>query len=184
MRDKINNEYFEWLFDLVCKDRYSKQVSYRNLLVRLHNTDFRYVITMDRNRGEDGISLRHRFILFNGYEDTYDSVMRCLDGPCSVLEMMIALGIRCEEDVMDDARYGNRSGQWFWGMIRNLGLGSMTDDRFNERIVDDIIDRFLDRNYDPDGKGGLFHIRDCDRDLRKVEIWHQLMWYLDTIMCD
>ena len=184
MRNKINNEYFEWLFDLVCKDRYSKRGSYRNLLVRLHNTDFRYKILMDRNRGEDGISLRHRFILFNGYEDSYDSVMRYLDGPCSVLEMMIALGIRCEEDVMDDTRYGNRSGQWFWGMIRNLGLSSMTDDKFNERVVDDIVDRFLDRDYEPDGRGGLFRIRNCDRDLRKVEIWHQLMWYLDTIVCD
>lgn len=184
MRDKINDEYFDWLFDLVCKKRFSKQVSYRKLLVRLHNTDFRYVMTRDRNRFEDGVSLRHRFILHHDYEDAYELIMESLDGPCSVLEMMIALGIRCEEDIMDDTRYENRAGQWFWGMITNLGLNSMTDARFDERFVDDVVERFLDRNYAPDGKGGLFRIRNCDEDLRKVEIWYQLLWYLDTIVCD
>lgn len=184
MRDKINNEYFEWLFDLACKNRYSKRESYRNLLVRLHNTDFRYIIPKDENRAEDGISLRHRFILLNGYEDSYDRIMRYLDGPCSVFEMMVALCIRCEEDIMDDTRYGNRVGQWFWGMITNLGLSLMKDDKFDERFVDNVIERFLNREYDPDGKGGLFRIRNCNRDLRDVEIWCQLSWYLDTIVCD
>ena len=33
---------------------------------------------------------------------------------CSVLEMMIALAIRCEEHIMDDPDVGNRTGQWFW----------------------------------------------------------------------
>ena len=66
-------------------------------------------------------------------------------------------------------------------MIVNLGLGSMTDNRYEAYVVDDILDRFLDREYEPDGKGGLFTIRGCKHDLRKVEIWYQTCWYLNTI---
>jgi hypothetical protein len=117
----------------------------------------------------------------NGYEDQSDLIIDILRGPCSVFEMMIALAIRCEENIMDDPSKGDRTGQWFWGMITNLGLGSMMDHRFNKIFVDDTIKRFLDRDYEPDGKGGLFRIRNTNKDLRTVEIWYQLCWYLDTI---
>jgi hypothetical protein len=135
---------------------------------------------MDQNRAEDGLSLRYRFALDNGYEDNPDYILDILDGPCSVLEMMVALALRCEE-VMDDAHIGDRTSQWFWGMIVNLGLGAMYDDLYDRQLVDEIIDTFLDRNYDPDGKGGLFTILNCERDLRDMEIWQQLCWYLNTI---
>lgn len=181
LRDRITNEYFEWLFDLVCGKEYSKQFSYKKLLSRLHDTDFRYSVTRDRNREEDGIDLRRRFILQRGYEDSYDLIMDILDKPCSVLEMMVALSIRCEETIMDDPSVGDRTSQWFWGMIKSLGLGSMIDSKFNKRFVDNAVAIFLDREYAPNGKGGLFTIRGCDRDLRDVEIWYQLCWYLDSI---
>jgi hypothetical protein len=95
--------------------------------------------------------------------------------------MIMALAIRCEENFMDDPSRGNRTQQWFWGMIRNLGLGSMTDDRFDERAVRKTIEIFLNREYEPDGRGGLFTIRHRREDLRNVEIWYQLCWYLDSI---
>lgn len=147
--------------------------------MELHNIEFRYSIQMDENRADDGIELRYRFAREKRCED-YD--IDYLDGPCSVLEMMIALAIRCEEDIMDDPSYGNRTGQWFWGMVVNLGLGSMTDSRYNKRFVDNCIDIFLNREYEPDGRGGLFRIRNCEYDLRTVEIWYQLCWYLDSIV--
>ena len=176
--DDIVNEYFEWMFDLVCSGRYSKEISYRKLLMHLHNTEFRYSILRDENRAEDGEALRYKFTYQKGYDE---ALVYLNDRPSSVLEMMIALSIRCEE-FMDDTSIGDRTSQWFWGMITNLGLGSMTDDRFDKREVNYILDRFLDREYEPDGKGGLFRVRKCDRDLRKVEIWYQLCWYLDSIV--
>lgn len=181
MRERVNDEYFEWLFDQVSDRQTSKATSFRKLLMRLHDADFRYSIPRDQNRAEDGADLRRRFIIANNYGDSYDFLMGCLDRPCSVLEMMIALAIRCEETIMDDAHVGDRTKQWFWGMVTNLGLGSMVDGRFNRRFVDDVINRFLDREYEPDGKGGLFTVRNCKFDLRTVEIWYQLCWYLDTI---
>lgn len=177
LRDEIANEYFDWLFNVVCGRRYSKQVSFRKLLMHLHNTEFIYSIPRDENRAEDGIDLRYRFSTFKGY-----NAFEYLDGPCSVLEMMIALSIRCEENIMDDPNKGDRTGYWFWGMITNLGLGSMTDDRYDRNLTDDILARFLNREYDPDGKGGLFRIRNCNQDMRGAEIWFQLCWYLDSIV--
>ena len=82
---------------------------------------------------------------------------------------------------MDDPNMGDRTGQWFWGMIINLDLGPFVNGKFDKRLVDDIITRFLNREYEPDGRGGLFMIRHCTRDLRTVAIWHQLCWYLDSI---
>ena len=119
LQDRIINEYFEWLFSLVCGEEYSKQFSYRKLLTRLHDTEFRYSIPRDRNRADDGIDLRSRFTWtkYRNYE-----LLCFLDGPCSVLEMMIALAIRCEENIMDDPNIGDRTAQWFWGMVVNLGL--------------------------------------------------------------
>ena len=83
---------------------------------------------------------------------------------------------------MDDPLVGDRTGQWFWGMVTSLGLGSMMDDRFDKRYVEDVVVKFLNREYEPNGKGGLFTIKNCDQDLRDVEIWVQLLWYLDTMM--
>lgn len=166
------DQYFEWLYDLVCGERYSRDISYRKLLMCLHDTEFIYSIPKDANRAQDGIDLRRRF---HPDADLY------LTGPCSILEMMVALSIRCEETIMDDGRIGDRTGQWFWGMIVNLGLGSMLDTRFDIYYVRDVLNRFINRDYEPDGKGGLFTVNNCHADLRDVEIWYQLCWYLDSI---
>lgn len=173
----VEDRYFEWLYDVACGNRYSRNTSFRKLLMQLHGTEFTYSMVRDGNRAEDGMDLRYRF----AYEckDIVDAE-RYLSGPCSVLEMMVALSKRTEETIMDDPRVGDRTGQWFWGMIANLGLGSMTDDNYDRRYVEDVVTRFLRREYEPDGRGGLFTIRNRNKDLRHVEIWYQLCWYLDS----
>ena len=163
-----NNEYFEWLCDLVCKGRYSGSISYTKLLYRLYTTEFIYLVPMDQNRAEDGLDLRSKFgISRHG-------------SPCSVLEMLIALSIRCEDDIMDDFSYGDRRAQWFWMMITNLGLGAMYDHNYDQKHVDSVLSVFINRRYAPDGTGGLFPIRGCEYDMRDVEIWVQLSWYLSA----
>ena len=67
-------------------------------------------------------------------------------------------------------------------MITNLGLGSMYDSNYDKIYVRKTVERFLNRDYEPNGKGGLFTIRNCNRDLRQVEIWYQLNWYLNSIV--
>ena len=131
------------------------------------------MLPLDENRLLDGLDLRFRFADENSYY---------IDGDCSVLEMMVALSLRCEEHIMSDDEIGNRTGRWFWEMIDNLGLESMYDDNFDKVYADKIIYRFLNREYEPNGDGGLFTVRNRNVDLRKVEIWYQLMWYLDEVI--
>lgn len=176
--DEITNEYFEWLVSKVSGFESDKRVSFRKLLEFLHTVPFRWIIGNDKNRAEDGINLRFRFAVYKGEEDDPDEILDILDGVCSVLEMMVAISIRCEE-FMDDPSVGNRTPQWFWGMINNLGLGSMYDDRFDKGKADTIIQKFLNRDYKSNGKGGLFYVRHAPYDVRDAEIWYQMCWYLD-----
>lgn len=176
--DRINDQYFEWLCKLIDSKRFSKPVSYRKLLIHLHNIEFTWLISRDINRADDGIQLRRRYSLANHDVSLSDYIQ----GPCSVLEMMVALALRCEETIMDDVTIGERTGQWFWEMIHNLGLSSMIDSEFDRDFVDTIIARFLNREYEPDGTGGLFTVRHSSHDLRTAEIWYQLSWYLGSLM--
>lgn len=177
---ELNNMYFQWMCRLV-RSRRRSDLSYRKLLRHLHSRDFTYLLPMDGNRAEDGTDLRYRFGDENGIDERV--IASCLDiQPCSVLEMMTALALRCEEHIMGDPDAGDRTGEWFWGMISSLGLKGMTDSRYDRNRTDDILDRFLAREYEPNGKGGLFQIPHCGADLRSVEIWYQMCWYLDTIL--
>lgn len=158
-RDELSDQYFDWMYQLVVDDRYSNK-SYRKLFARLYDTEFTYTIPMDGNRAEDGINLRYRF----GCEQLYSDVMvaSCLDDrPCSILEMMIALSIRCEEHIMDDPDVGDR--------------------KFDRYLVDATLERFLDRGYERNGEGGLFTVNN-GRDMRRTEIWYQMNYYLSEMM--
>lgn len=174
MDDYTKSLYFDWICGLVCGPHVK---NYNKLLERLFETEFYYINPMDENRANDGYDLRYRFAYEYGIddEDISDS------DPCSVLEMMVALAYRCEETIMDDMDFGDRTGQWFWNMIVSLGLGQMTDERYDEEKVDYILDRFLKRQYDRTGKGGLFTVPKCKYDLREEEIWFQMCWYLDEM---
>lgn len=175
-RNKLRDEYFDWLRCLV-----GGTALHRKLLYFLFSVDFTYTIPMDGNRYEDGIDLRYRFGDENGLDDRM--VASWLDDrPCSVLEMMIALAIRIEEHIMGDPDVGDRTGKWFGEMLDHLGLANMTDGKFDRMRARTIIRRFLNHRYDEDGEGGLFRLRHCNRDLRNVEIWYQAMWYLDEIL--
>lgn len=179
MKD-IHEEYFEWIREFVCRNRFAKEISFAKLLRVLHNIEFRYSLERDENRAKDGVGLRRRFALSKGYNDDY--ILEVVNGPCSVLEMMVALAIDCEENIMDDPEMGDRTDYWFWRMISNLGLSGMTDDVFDEDEIRKAVDIFLDRKYDADGSnGGLFKVKGCPRDMRTMEIWAQLLRYLNTI---
>ena len=178
-KDRIINDYFKWMTDMMTKETLAKNISYQKLFCHLHNTEFTYdKIPEDENRAEDGIYLRYRFILDSNYsKDDLDY----LDGPCSILEMMVALALRCEENIMTDTRYGDRTSQWFWSMVTSLGLGNLNDNTYAKTTVSQVLETFIDRKYEPNGRGGLFLVKGHKRDFRNIEIWNQLYAYLNTI---
>ena len=173
----MRDDYFDWLYQLACDGN----ENYKYLCAFLHGKEFVYTLPMDDNRFEDGISLRYRF----GYVSDAPNyiVTRELDNrPCSVLEMMVALALRMEEDVMATADE-DRTSRWFMEMLKSLDLSYMTDNRFDEEEANRVIDNFLERKYRRDGAGGLFTIRNRpDKDLRDVEIWYQAMWHLNNVL--
>lgn len=174
--DELMGQYFGWLCSKVeCPAEYSKLMSY------LFDKTFVYTIGMDANRAEDGIDLRYTF----GEEDDIDSriISSVIDDrPCSMLEMMVALAIRCETHIMSNSEYGDRTSEWFRGMIDNLGLSGMTDDCFDHRQAEKAIDRLLTHRYAKNGAGGLFTVKSRSHDMRTAEIWYQMCWYLDTVI--
>jgi hypothetical protein len=176
--DKIYDEYFNWLYHLVCNDKYYNKVSYKKLLHFLDSVDYIPNLPMDDNRRIDGLDFRYTFGYDYGYsEKEIDEIFRQKN--CSMLEMMIALSYKVEVSITSDLTFGNRTGQWFWGMVVNLGLGKMTDDNFDLEYCLDSIDIFMRNKYSPNGHGGLFTVNNPPENMQNVDIWCQFMWYLN-----
>lgn len=121
----------------------------------------------------DGLDLRAEYLDWNGDDET-------LNGPCSVLEMMVALARKCEQTLMYDPSKGDRTELWFWIMIDNLGLTCMDEYDYDEDYCDYILERFLNREYESDGYNGPFFVHGFDKDMREMELWYQLNFYLES----
>lgn len=161
----VDNAYYDWLLNIINYDDTEYDIS----LTTLFNIEFSWDVANDDNRAEDGIVLRSTFMSEEGWNTS-----PCEDLGCSILEMMIALAIRIEDDIMWDGE-NNRTDKWFWEMFRNLGLDKV------KSVLDvyDILEVFLFREYDADGKGGLFPLKNNNSvDAREIEIWYQAQLYL------
>lgn len=168
-----HKDYIDWLWNIV-KDGHE---NYYELFMILNSTPFRYIISYDYNRYSDGLRLRDRYIQSNNLPDD----LRNSFGDCSVLEMILALVIAGIEHFGDYDHFEDEIVRMFWDCIDTLGLSRYTDDYFDiesSREVRDILERFMDRTYSPNGDGGLFYIQNPREDLRRVEIWKQLCWYM------
>ncbi len=170
----LEHEYYKWLCRFVMT---SRRRCYRILMRYLYQTPFVVVVDMDDNRYADGLELRSTFADEYGYSD--EDIKHAMgDDPCNILEVMLALAIRCENNIMEDTSVGDRTDKWFWMMIDNSYLGTLTDDAFDAKKADAIIHRIIYRTYEPNGLGGLFRLKYPPEDLRTVELWYQLNWYL------
>jgi len=146
----------------------SSMMTYRNVILALHSKEFTYTIPLDKNRYEDGLAYRRKI----DYTRT---------GPCTILEMMCGLADRMEVEIMQDPRYGDRTYEWFQTMLHSMGLMLFDDNpyRWDERKVNIIINKFIHRRYNKNGKGGLFTFRKpVPDDPRNVEIWYQMNWWV------
>lgn len=173
--NEIEQLYFSWLCSLVkCKEKDKRLLEY------LYFRSFYSTLPMDTNREDDGVNLRYKFGKIKHIDERL--IATELDTkPCSILELMIALAFRLEDSIMSDPDIGDRTGEWFWEMIRSLGLDL---DHFDIHEINDILYKFLERKYEPNGKGGLFTLKNPREDLRNVEIWYQANWYLTEIIYD
>lgn len=161
----VDEAYFEWLCNQI--DYYEGDM-YDDVIYLLHDTDYRYYIANDDNRAADGIELRRNFMYEEGW---YTEPLG--GGECTCLEFFIALAKRIEDDIMWDGEH-DRTSEWFWMMLRNLGL---LENHFYD-ILEERLDNFLDRNYSSDGFGGIFPVKGCTFDQTEAEIWSQMQYYM------
>lgn len=164
-----DDAYFCWLIGLI-GDGYIES-NYQKLLWKLYCTEYFYELLYDRNRATDGLLLRKIFMRETGYFVP--------DRPCTVLEMMVALSRKAEDDIMHDPDFGDRTRLWFWTILENLGLDIFDDYHYFEEEVNRILDVFLHHRYKNNGVGGAFPVRFPDRDLRKTDLWWQMNAYLE-----
>jgi len=165
------NRYFQFLSNIVGRNGYDL------LLRHLHRIEFYSLVPNDDNRGEDGKKLRDIFFEEVGYMASSSLP----EGPCTVLEMLIGLSYRVENELAGNPR-GILAREAFWIFIDNLDLAWCDDvgylNRLAAEIIDDVIGVLLDRKYMRNGTGGIFPLLKTRKDQRKVEIWYQMSEYL------
>lgn len=167
-----DREYFIWL-TLQIEINSSKQ--YSDLLERLHNTEFVWVIPHDDNRVSDGLDLRTEFL--DGtvgwqHEDIMELPIMTGKG-ASVLEVLIALSRRCAFICGGEAPW------WAWQLMGNVGLFKFSNPltRAKAEKLDDVLEALIWRTYKRNGEGGFFPLTDPKEDQTKLEIWHQMNQY-------
>ncbi len=171
--------YFLWLCDLIHADmdRYSE------LCYTLHNIDFIWALELDEDRAEDGLSLRRKY-----YEqDSSEDWVMLLEKPCSVLEALIGIARRTNY-ILEDDTSTDMSFMYFWEFVKNLGLKRYSNirllDRFGRTVSDAlydiqiICDRWMSRNFEPDGSNSPFPLRNPSRDQRFQTINSQMNSYV------
>lgn len=173
----MTKEYFLWLYDIAMKNR----SNYKELCWYLFDTVFYFSNPYDSNRASDGIDLRYRFSDERGYSQ--NQIEATIDNqPCSMLEMMVGLALRCDETIMQDARHAGRTNTWFWNMLKSLHLDKMTDENFNIEYCHNVLQRLFNKDYEPNGAGGLFTVHSKNIDMRELEYWYQAMRYFNEIL--
>lgn len=173
--------YFDVLYDIVAADREDvTDMSYRMLLGVLDGVEFRDTRGIDSNRIHDAQEMRADLIAEMDLDHT---AVRPFPN-VSMLEVMIAIADRLGQITGDED-----TAFWFWEMVSNLVLDGIDDNEFwsdPESYEDEILDRaddVININYDRDGLGGLFLLREgvAPQDMRDTELWYQMQYYANEV---
>lgn len=179
---KLQDEwYFSVLYDIVAADREDiTDLSYRMLLGVLDGVEFKDTRGIDSNRIHDAQELRADLIAEMALDHT---AVRPFPN-VSMLEVMISIADRLGQITGDED-----TAFWFWEMVSNLVLDGIDDNEFwsdPESYEEEILDRaddVININYDRDGLGGLFLLREgvAPRDMRDTELWYQMQYYANEV---
>lgn len=179
----LQDAYFRWLCGIIgYREIDYSSCRYCLLLTYLYYIDFYMVDGVEgneENRIIDALDLRVEFCEQHP-EINGDYVFASRP---SVLEVLVALARRMDDDIMYEPKIGLNASQWFWEMIKNLRMDGFTDGDYNYNWsnddVDIIMSRFMDRMYDKNGNGSLFPLKNPSFDARTTEIWMQMQAWLN-----
>lgn len=169
------DDYFLWLCDLVNCD----MDQYSELLYYLHDFEFTWSLELDSSRAKDGLELRKEY-----YDNVcHDDWVMLMNKECSVLEALIALARRMDDMLVDD-NTSSRVPIWFWEMISNLGLKKYTNTflwiglESDQYDIQEILRTWMNREFDFDGRGSIFPLREPVHDQRERTLVYQMNDYV------
>jgi len=160
IENKYEYNYFKWIS--------TKVDVHEKILLEMYNVPFAWTVLGDKNRAYDVKDLRLQYIhntgksMPEGWAD---------EQPVSVLEVIYRFCQTADFETDIEARH------WFSTIVNNLDL---TLD-LSDRDIRDVLQRFIWREYDSNGYGGMFPLEHPNEDQRKVEIWYQFQAYLHDI---
>lgn len=161
------SNYIHW----VLKDKLGlndKEVrKYSKLMSVLAEVEFVWRHPMDENRAIDGLELRSDFEYETG---EYLDKSSGLTAGCTFFEMLAALAIRCEDQLMRNLSEGDRTSKWFFEFLTNLEL---MDDRLRDDDIKDIAEGFMDGDID------MFPLKHKGIVQKNEQIWKQLSAYIN-----
>ena len=168
----MEDAYFDFLLSFLDEEESGlpSVLDAYHLLSKLHRIEFRYSAMMDRNRDMDGREWRNR------YGGELPPAFR--KRPASVLEVLLGLADRMAFELDDEESLA----PYFWEMIDNLGL-DCTDYDYK---IDKTINRWMSRQYDSHGRGGIFPLESVPEfygsnefpNQNRLELWYQMQLYL------
>lgn len=156
--------------------------NHRKLCVELFKNRFfitRSAPKRDIDREKDGLELRKEWP-----NDSLDGEFHII--PCTMLEMIIGISKRMSEQLMDEGGE-DKTAQYFWEIMENLGLTCMDDDNFGwetglaQKKIAKTCEILCKRQYNPDGTGGgMFPMPGLlGINQKKMEIWYQMQEYIN-----
>jgi hypothetical protein len=168
----LDEQYVDWLYRQVASVRLKNPArTYWSLIKQLYSKEFVWFVPNDDNRVEDGRDLRYEFLELHHIVPEPAWIRR----GCSMLEMLIGLSRRLSFEAEGQPRH------WFWEMLQNVELQDYTDAYYctaDISIINNVLDRIINRTYEFDGRGGLFPLSDPGEDQRQMEIFYQISCYL------
>lgn len=173
-------KYFNWLCE---KTGLASQIglngrTYTMLAKSLFEIPYVWTYADDASRASDARALFYDFQL----DRTEAQAFKLYPHQPSVLELIYSLAIRIERHFMRIAELGDRTNQWFFEMLHNVGLDAYDDANFNrdsDYYIRVICANWMDHNHQYNGTGGLFPIYNPTRDQRTLSLWSQLNDYMN-----
>lgn len=154
-----HDSYFSGLYRTV----FGNNQEWYDVMMDLNEIDFRWdpSIKYDENRAEDGLQLRRDFLFTAGHAGDFQGIDEV---PASFFEVYVGLGKKMAHLLDRDLPTT---------MVYLLAIGPF-ETYLDRDEVFAIAERVMDRDYEYDGHGGLFPLRNPPRDQRLVELLYQL----------
>lgn len=158
--------YYDWLVSLT-DDKIHKPKNYSKLLKELDSIEYHYRFILDENRDKAGQNLRTRYSYENGVD-----VIDIRTGHSTILEVLIALSLNMADQT------GCDQSDMFWHMLINLELDKITDDIFDVRIVDRVVNDWIDGDFDRNGSGSPFPLHEYHGDATHLDLFSLMNAYI------